>query len=96
MRWPERTLQRHVIDLARTLGYGLIYHTYFSDRSEAGYPDLHLVRPGRSLFVELKATKGRVTPTQDAWIAGLRDAGVEVHVWRPADWIAGTIAEVLA
>lgn len=59
-----------------------------------GYPDLTLARArdGRLIFAELKAEKGRTSTAQDEWLAILRSvaekigAGVEVYVWRPADW----------
>jgi hypothetical protein len=35
--------------------------------------------------VELKSAIGRTSPQQDAWIAALREAGQEVHIWRPRD-----------
>ena len=51
-----------------------------------GFPDLVLVRGGRLIFVELKAEKGRVSSTQERWIAELRTTGSLVCVWRPSDW----------
>lgn len=57
-----------------------------------GFPDLVLMRPdpatgqARTLFVELKAQAGTVRPEQRAWLAGLRASGLDVRVWRPADW----------
>lgn len=53
-----------------------------------GWPDLILVRRGRILAVELKSDTGKVEPEQEKVMALLRDAGVECHVWRPADWPA--------
>ena len=50
-------------------------------------------RDGRLLFAELKRDGARITPDQDAVLDVLRASGVEVHVWRPADF--DRIAEVL-
>ncbi len=73
-----------VRDLARTTGWRC-YHTHNSRRSDAGFPDLVLVRPPELVVTELKAERGRVTPAQARWIAELQACGVEVHVWRPSD-----------
>ena len=40
----------------------------------------------RVVFAELKSAKGRVTPDQQKWHDRLREAGAEVHVWKPANW----------
>ncbi len=50
-----------------------------------GFPDLVLVK-NRVLMVELKAGKGKATPDQVDWLDALQFAGIETHVWRPADF----------
>ena len=61
------------------------YHTWRSDHSAAGYPDLTLVRRDRICFAELKSEHGRVKPIQLAWLGALRATGkVEVYLWRPS------------
>lgn len=92
----EKQLQDLVVALARQLGW-LVYHTYDSRRSEPGYPDLHLVHSSsrRSLFRELKSESGIVSTPQRNWIAALQSCGCDVGVWRPADWMAGTIEKEL-
>ena len=63
------------------------YHTFDSRRSREGFPDWVLVRGNRLLFVELKSDEGTLSTAQAAWLAALeRVRGVEVWVWRPADW----------
>jgi hypothetical protein len=80
----EKDWQKQVVDLARLFGFR-VFHTWLSIRSEKGWPDLALFRPGRFLLAELKTEKGKLTASQESMIADLRAAGVEVHVWRPAD-----------
>lgn len=96
LKWREKEFQREVVNHARLHGWRKIYHTYFSDRSEAGFPDLVLVRPGRIVFAELKTMKGKVSPTQDEWLTALMDGGAEVYTWRPCCWNSGEIEKVLA
>lgn len=52
-----------------------------------GYPDLTLVRDGKLLFIELKASKGRLSDDQRHWLAALGSVpGVTAAVARPSDW----------
>jgi len=53
----------------------LCYHTYDSRRSEAGFPDLVLVRGSRLLFVECKSERGWVRPEQRRWLEALGAIG---------------------
>lgn len=91
-RMTEKAWMAQVTELARTLGWR-VYHPWLSIRSERGWPDLAFVRPGRFVMAELKTDRGKLTPSQEEWIDALRGAGVEVHVWRPADW--DDVVEVL-
>ncbi len=83
----EAAFQRMVIKLA-SLYRWRVYHTHDSRRSQAGFPDLVLVRGQQLLFVELKTDTGKVMPEQWAWIVALLDAGQDARIWRPADWKA--------
>lgn len=60
-----------------------------------GFPDLVIAGGGRLLFVELKSAKGRLSERQLIWLDRLRKAGAEVHVFRPAQWVDGTIEAAL-
>ena len=93
---PEADLQEAVIAMAGHLGWAH-YHTHDSRRSPAGFPDLVLAHPKRgvTMFVELKATKGRISRAQGAWLHILEEAGNQVAVWRPAHWYTGHIEDVL-
>lgn len=77
----EKDFQSQIIELAERLHW-LVYHTYDSRRSRAGFPDLVLVKD-RVIFAELKTQVGRVLPAQSQWLSSLRHAGVECYVWRP-------------
>jgi hypothetical protein len=85
IRQPEKHFTQEVVDLARMFGWQLVYHTYWSEHSAAGFPDLVLCKPPRLVFAELKVGT-IVKPAQQAWLDGLADvAGVETYIWRPAD-----------
>ena len=97
----EKTLMANVVKMARLFGWR-VFHQFDSRRSEPGWPDLAMVRRDRMLFAELKTATGRLTPAQRDTIKELRTiaraiqtGNVEVHVWRPADWLAGDIEEAL-
>jgi len=92
----EQQLQQIVTVTANRYGW-LAYHTHDSRRSQAGYPDLHLVHVGRklSIFRELKTMKGKTTAAQNEWLAALTVAGHDAAVWRPLDWFDNTISETL-
>lgn len=96
LSWSERELQAHIIGLAQAMGW-LCYHTYDSRRSTPGYPDLHLVHPrgGRHLMRELKTERGRLSKAQITWIEALRQASVDVGVWRPRDVVDRSIEREL-
>ena len=89
----EKAWQAKVIEAAKWLGWS-VYHTHDSRRSEAGFPDLVLVRDQRLIFAELKSPKGRVTPAQTQWLWLLGETFAEVYLWRPDDW--PTVQERLA
>lgn len=96
LQMPEKQLQQSVEQLAKLLGWRF-YHTYRSTKSVPGYPDLTLVnvKQGRLIFAELKSTQGRVSKHQREWLDDLQAAGQEVYVWRPEQWVDGTIQDIL-
>jgi hypothetical protein len=81
----ERAFQSQVVRLARLFGWAC-YHTRDSRRSEAGFPDLVMVRRPRVVWAELKSERGRLSPEQKAWIEELRASGQAVYIWRPSSW----------
>ena len=86
--------------MALQLGY-LCYHTRDSRRSNPGFPDLCMVGNKRLIFAELKSETGKVTLEQQDWLNRLdvierKTKGVVVaRLWRPSDWLDGTIEEAL-
>lgn len=89
----EKQFQEHVIALAHRLGW-LVYHTFDSRRSVAGFPDLVLVRE-RTLFRELKSATGVVSPQQKVWLTALRTGGADAEVWKPEHLMSGVIEREL-
>lgn len=90
----EAELQRNVVELAELLKL-LIYHVPRPDLglvTRRGFPDWVFTGPGGTIFVELKATDGRVRPEQVEWLDLLAEGGEIVHLWRPEHWLDGTIA----
>jgi hypothetical protein len=91
----EAQLQAAILDLCKWTGWA-VFHDNDSRRNTPGFPDLVLVHreTGRTLFRELKAAGGRLTPDQREWISYLgkhNDAGV----WTVHDWTSGVITAAL-
>lgn len=80
LSWSERQFQNEVILHAEYRAW-MVYHTLDSRGSQPGFPDLVLTRNGVTLFRELKAEHGQVTPAQDRWLSAL-----DGMVWRPSMW----------
>ena len=82
----EKIFMESIIDLARSTGW-MVYHTYDSRRSTAGFPDLVMTKHKRLVIAEIKTETGKTSPAQDKWVETLRTArGVKVKLWRPSDW----------
>ena len=91
----ERQLQECVRQLCRLLGC-LYWHAHDSRHSPAGFPDCVIVtKDRRIIFSELKSATGKLTPPQVQWLLWLREGGAETHVWRPAQWLDGTIERAI-
>lgn len=96
----EDQLKANVIELAEWLGYR-VYSIRRSDRALVqgrtgkGWPDLFMVRHGRAIAAELKSARGRLTKSQWGWLEELAKCGVDCHVWKPKDWLDGSIERML-
>lgn len=81
----ERDFQQAVMDLLKLRGW-IAYHTFRSDRSEPGFPDIVALRNGKLLALELKSAKGRLTQSQIRWLDQFAKVpGCTAGVVRPAD-----------
>ncbi len=94
-RLSEAEFMGQVIDLAHLCGW-MTFHPFDSRRSCPGWPDVAFCHPGRHEFflAELKSQQGKLSPAQQIWIEALRQAGVEVVVWRPSDLDTAIVARL--
>lgn len=100
----EAELTQNILDLARALGY-LAFHAKDSRRSEPGFPDIVLIGRGRIIAIEAKSEKGklrgpvqgkhRLLPGQQQWLDAFWQNGGESYVWRPRDWLDGSVERIL-
>lgn len=91
----EAELQAAVLELAHLTGW-IVHHSravqtmagrwMTAIQGDPGFPDLVMAhRTGTVLFVELKATQGRLSEAQQVWRHRLEPTG-RYRLWRPADW----------
>jgi hypothetical protein len=66
---------------------GIAFHVRWSMGSDAGFPDLVLIRrkDRRLMFRELKRDGKNPTPRQAAVLELMTACGLDAAVWRPAD-----------
>jgi len=81
---PEKEFMAGVKRAARDLGW-LTYHNLDARGSDAGFPDMVLVRRERLVFVECKRRNTKLRPEQEKWLEALSKADAETYVWRPGD-----------
>lgn len=91
----EDALEEEVRGICKQLAVIRVHHRD-SRRTTSGWPDDVLIGPHGILFRELKRTGGKPSPTQEAMLAALAEAGGDVAVWRPIDLITGRIAREIA
>jgi hypothetical protein len=104
LKMSEKSLQEAVVDLAHVFGWKVAHFRPALTSAGnwvtpvaadgAGFVDLVLCKD-RILFVELKATRGQISPAQADWGARLLMAGANYLIWRPEDWRSGEIERVL-
>ena len=90
----ERALQAAVMRQAKLLGWHC-FHTWNSQHSEGGFPDLLLLKGERCVVAELKREDKKPTTKQAIWLLEFETAGIEAYWWRPSNWSSGEIEAVL-
>jgi len=90
----EKAMMDTIVAAARITGWRCAHFRPARDRhgrwhtpvqgDGVGFPDLVLAHPARGLlwFVELKASRGRLTPEQGRWAVDLAAAGADTRVVR--------------
>jgi len=107
----EHTFMEDIVDTAKKLGVEFIYHTYNSQRSPEGFPDLVLMKTVRGksvlVFLEVKGvTKGggsgplsvrpgKASAAQQAWVDGLKKVEGDVHAAIVYPWQREELTESL-
>jgi hypothetical protein len=86
----EQDFQRTVVRMAKLHGW-LVFHPWISIHSQAGWPDVAMVRDGVLVLAELKSMGGKVRPGQQRWLDELlavadQTKNVRVFLWRPTDF----------
>jgi hypothetical protein len=78
----EASLQEQIVLLLRLKGYLVhIVHKNVANKDWVkGIPDLHVLGNGRTLYIECKSKKGKLSPSQEEGILFLRSHGMEVRV----------------
>jgi hypothetical protein len=83
-------------DLAPVLGAGRERgHIGQALARQRGFPDWVIVGPRGVLWRELKSEFGTLRPEQRLWGRVLRAAGADWAIWRPSDWLDGTVEREL-
>ena len=103
----EAQFLRQLVDLAAILGWHYVHfrpaQTSHGSRTPVqgplgkGWPDLLLIHPERkrTMFRELKADAGHLSPEQREVIVILTAAGLDAGTWKPADLDSGRIVAEL-
>jgi len=87
MELTEKQFQGQVVHLAKLSGFDFVYHTWNSQHSPAGFPDLIMIKDGCLIVAELKTEKGKLSAEQYFWLLEFRKVpSAEVFLWRPSDW----------
>jgi hypothetical protein len=78
----EKEWQAWVIEYAKLRGWWVM-HILRPIGTQAGWPDLTLLRGREAIYAELKRQDGKLSLVQKQVLAMLECAGQRVYVWRP-------------
>ena len=95
----ERELARNVENLATARGwkhYSVKDTVHPAIRTSRGFPDFLAIKGNRQIVAEFKRQGKDVTPEQLEWLDAFLQAGVEIFLWKPPDWLDGTIERELS
>lgn len=90
----ERDFQKQVIQLARLYKWKCAHFRPAMTKrgwvtpvaaDGKGFPDLILVRE-KTIAVELKCGKNKLSADQDEWLHWFSQAGIETFCWTPEQW----------
>jgi hypothetical protein len=85
----EKKIENDSVKWARAAGW-LTYK--FASPSHRGVPDRVFMKDGRTVFIEFKTMRGRVTELQKRELQKINDAGVEAVVCRSKDEVINVLA----
>ena len=91
----EKLFQGQVTSQAKGWGWR-VFHDTVAWRSDAGWLDMAMVRPGRLVIAELKTMRGKLSLKQREWLMAWYTSGRcdGPYVWDPSCW--RQISRVLA
>jgi len=79
----EADFQNAIIKLAKEQGW-LVYHTHDSRRSQAGFPDLVMIKGNYLIVAELKNRTGKLSEAQTTWVKAFEAVNItNINVWKP-------------
>jgi hypothetical protein len=87
---PETVIRRQIRDYLTTLGWLVVYHMQ-GPLSYKGFPDLTALREGRTVYIEVKTAKGKLSTHQRAFREACEGHGGQYVVARCIEDVAKAI-----
>jgi len=86
---PETALKHAAVQYLRLQGWLTYPVVQQGIGAVRGMPDRVAIKAGRTIWLEFKAPRGRVSPEQEERFAEMRAAGAEVYVVRALEDLFG-------